>query len=49
MGWQAIVTIIGLTVIHKIIWYKNVPGLIVGNLIFVGFLLLIKDYVALII
>lgn len=44
MTWQAIVT-----VIHKISWYKNIPGLIVGNMIFVAFLLLIKDYVALII
>ena len=49
MAWQAIVTVVGLTVIHRISWYKNVPGLIIGNMIFVGFLLLIKDYVALII
>jgi hypothetical protein len=49
MGWQAIVTLIGLAVIHKISWYKNVPGLIAGNVIFVMFLLLIRDHVALII
>ena len=49
MAWQAIVIVAGLTVIHKIRWYRNIPGLVIGNLIFVGFLLLIKDYVALII
>jgi hypothetical protein len=49
MTWQAIVTVVGLTVIHKIRWYKNIPGLIIGNMVLVGFLLLIKDYVALII
>jgi hypothetical protein len=49
MAWQAIVTLIGLTIIHRISWYKNVPGLILGNMIFVGFLLLIRDHVALII
>ena len=49
MAWQAVVTVVGLTVIHKIKWYKNIPGLVIGNIIFVVFLLLIKDYVALII
>ena len=49
MTWQAVVTVIGLTVIHKIKWYKNIPGLVIGNMVFVGFLLLIRDYVALII
>jgi len=49
MGWQAVVTIIGLTVIHEIKWYKNIPGIVIGNMVFVVFLLLIKDYVALII
>ena len=49
MTWQGIVTIIGLTIIHKIRWYKNIPGLVLGTLVFFGFLLLIADYVALII
>jgi len=49
MGWQGIVTIIGLTVIHGIRWYANIPGIVVGNAIFMVFLLLIRDYVALII
>jgi len=49
MAWQGIVTIIGLAIIHKIRWFKNIPGLVLGNAIFFGFLLLIKDYVALII
>ena len=49
MGWQAIVTLVGLTVIHRIRWYANIPGIIVGNAIFITFLLLIRDYVALII
>lgn len=49
MGWQAIVTLIGLTVIHKIPWYATLPGLIIGNVAFTVFLLLIRDYVALII
>jgi hypothetical protein len=49
MGWQGIVTLIGLTVIHANRWYANIPGIVVGNLIFVLFLLMIRDYVALII
>lgn len=49
MAWQGIVTVIGLAVIHRIKWYKNVPGLVVGSGIFTLFLLLIRDYVALII
>jgi len=49
MGWQAVITVIGLVVIHRIPWYANLPGILVGNLIFVLFLLLIRDYVALII
>jgi len=49
MTWQGIVTVIGLTIIHKIRWFKNTPGLILGMAIFFGFLLLIRDYVALII
>ena len=49
MAWQGVVTIIGLTIIHKIKWYKNILGLVLGNVIFFGFLLLIRDYVALII
>jgi hypothetical protein len=49
MGWQAIVTLVGLTVIHKIPWYANLPGLIIGNVAFTLFLLQIRDYVALII
>lgn len=49
MTWQGIVTLIGLTIIHKIKWYKNIPAIILGNVIFIVFLLLIRDYVALII
>jgi len=49
MTWQGIVTLIGLSVIHRIRWYWNIPGLVAGNIIFFGFLMLIKDYVALII
>jgi hypothetical protein len=49
MSWQGIVTIIGLTVIHRNRWYANIPGIVVGNAIFMVFLLLIRDYVALII
>lgn len=49
MGWQAIVTLVGLTIIHKIRWYANLPGLILGNAIFVAFLFMIRDYVALIV
>lgn len=49
MGWQAIVTLIGLTVIHRNRWFANIPGIVVGNVIFMVFLLLIRDYVALII
>ncbi len=49
MGWQGIVTILGLTVIHHNRWHANIPGIVVGNAIFVVFLLLIRDYVALII
>jgi len=48
MSWQGIVTIIGLTIIHKIRWYKNILGLVLGFVIFSIFILLIKDYVALI-
>jgi hypothetical protein len=49
MGWQGIVTLIGLTVVHRNRWYANIPGIVVGNAIFLIFLLLIRDYVALII
>jgi hypothetical protein len=49
MGWQGIVTLIGLTVIHRNRWFANIPGIVVGNGIFMVFLLLIRDYVALII
>jgi hypothetical protein len=49
MGWQAIVTLIGLTVLHGNLWYANLPGLVIGNVIFIAFLLAIRDYVALII
>lgn len=49
MAWQGIVTLIGLAVVHNIRWYLNIPGLIIGNIIFIVFLLLIRDYVALII
>jgi hypothetical protein len=49
MGWQGIVTLIGLAVVHGIYWYFNIPGLIIGNRIFIVILLLIKDDVALII
>ena len=47
--WQGVITIIGLTIIHKIRWYKNIPGLVLGFVILFIFLLLIRDYVALII
>jgi len=49
MGWEGIVTIIGLTVIHRNRWYLNLPGIVAGNGIFMLFLLSIRDYVALII
>jgi hypothetical protein len=49
MGWEGIVTLVGLTVVHRNRWYANIPGIIAVNLIFVAFLLLIRDYVALII
>lgn len=49
MGWQGIVTVIGLTVVHRIRWYANIPGIVAGNVIFTIFLVLIRDYVALII
>jgi len=49
MGWQGIVTLVGLTVIHRSRWYANIPGIVAGNVIFMAFLLLIRDYVALII
>ena len=49
MGWQGIVTIIGLTVVHRNRWYANIPGIVAGNAIFMVFLLLIRDYMALII
>lgn len=49
MGWQGIVTLIGLTVIHRNRWFANLPGIVVGNVVFMIFLLLIRDYVALII
>jgi hypothetical protein len=49
MGWQGIVTLIGLTVIHRNRWFANIPGIVAGNVIFMVFLLLIRDYVALII
>jgi hypothetical protein len=49
MGWQGIVTLVGLAVVHRNRWYANLPGLILGNVVFVLFLLLIRDHVALII
>jgi len=49
MGWQGIVTLVGLTVIHRNRWFANLPGIVAGNIIFMIFLLLIRDYVALII
>jgi len=49
MAWQGIVTVIGLSVIHRIRWYWTIPGLIAGDVIFFGFLILIHDHVALII
>jgi hypothetical protein len=49
MGWQGIVTIIGLTVTHRNRWFANIPGLVVGNVIFIVFLIAIRNYVALII
>jgi hypothetical protein len=49
MAWQGIVTMIGLTVIHRNRWLANIPGIVMGNVVFVAFLLLIRDYVALII
>lgn len=49
MAWQGIVTVIGLAVVHRIRWYKTIPGIVVGNVLFFAFLLAIRDYVALII
>jgi len=49
MGWQGIVTIIGLTVTHRNRWFANIPGLVVGNVVFIVFLIAIRNYVALII
>jgi hypothetical protein len=49
MGWQGIVTVLGLAVVHRIRWYMNLPGLIAGNVVFMIFLMAIRDYVALII
>jgi hypothetical protein len=49
MGWQGIVTLVGLMVIHRNRWFANLPGIVVGNIVFMVFLLLIRDYVALII
>jgi hypothetical protein len=49
MTWQGVVTVVGLTVLHRIQWWKNVPAVLAGTGIFVLFLLLIRDYVALII
>ena len=43
MAWQGIVTSVGLTVIHRIKWYKSIPGLVAGNAIFTLSLLLIRD------
>jgi hypothetical protein len=49
MGWEATVTLVGLTVVHRNRWYANIPGIVIGNSIFMAFLLAIRDYVALII
>ena len=49
MGWHGIVTLVGLTVFLRNRWYANLPGIVLGNVIFIVFLLLIRDYVALII
>jgi hypothetical protein len=49
MAWQGIVTLVGLAVVHRSRWYLQVPGVLLGNGLFFGFLLAIKDYVALII
>jgi hypothetical protein len=49
MAWQGIVTLVGLAVIHHTRWYLQIPGLVLGNMLFFAFLLAIRDYVALII
>jgi hypothetical protein len=49
MAWQGVVTLIGLAVIHQKPWYLQIPGIVIGNVLFFGFLLAIKDHVALII
>jgi hypothetical protein len=49
MGWQGIVTVVGLSVLHQIRWAANIPGIVTGNILFIVFLVLIRDYVALII
>lgn len=49
MTWQGIVTLIGLAVIHRTPWYLQVPGIVLGNNLFFGFLMVIRDHVALII
>ena len=48
MTWQGIVTIVGLKIIHQNKWYTHIPGIVIGNIIFVIFLLLIQDYMAII-
>jgi hypothetical protein len=49
MTWQGVVTLVGLTAVHRSRWYLQIPGILLGNAIFFGFMLVIKDYVALII
>jgi hypothetical protein len=49
MAWQGVASVIGLAVIHKISWWKNLPGLVVGNALLAVFLMSIRDFVALII
>ena len=49
MGWQAVILVVGLATIHRIAWWRTVPAVAVGTLIFVLFLVAIRDHVALII
>ncbi len=49
MSWQGVVTIAGLSAIHRIKWYRNLAGLVAGFIVFMTFLMSIRDYVATII
>lgn len=48
MGWQTVVILIGLTVVHRNRWFLNLPGIAIGTGVLVVFIWLIRDHVALI-